>query len=95
MQHTHFSFEGTEPRGRAPPLHMQAGLSPILSAGAVSIESFELSRWRPPHPASGFLQVVVSKATAADSDEAPKSSSAVASDTTLGLISTYMADCGA
>jgi len=26
---------------------------------------------RPPHPASGFLQVVVSKATAADSDEAP------------------------
>src|ERR1700726_3595088 len=35
--------------------------------------------------ASGFLQVVVSKATAADSDEATNFSSAVASDTTLGL----------
>jgi len=34
---------------------------------------------------AGFLQVVVSKATAADSDEATNLSSAVASDTTLGL----------
>jgi len=33
----------------------------------------------------GFLQVVVSKATATDSDEATNFSSAVASDTTLGL----------
>jgi len=35
---------------------------------------------------SGFLQLVVPKATAADSDEAPNSSSAVAPDTTLGLM---------
>jgi len=35
---------------------------------------------------AGFLQVVVSKATAADSDEATNLSSAVASDTTLGLL---------
>ena len=39
----------------------------------------------PTAPRGGFLQVVVSKATAADSDEATNFSSAVASDTTLGL----------
>ena len=37
-------------------------------------------------PQRGFVQVVVSKATAADSDEATNFSSAVASDTTLGLL---------
>jgi hypothetical protein len=37
-------------------------------------------------PRGGFLQVVVSKATAADSDEATNFSSAVASDTTLGFL---------
>jgi len=40
-------------------------------------------------PRSGFLQVVVSKATATDSNDATNFSSAVASDTTLGLPDTY------
>jgi len=40
---------------------------------------------------AGFLQVVVSNATAADSDEATNLSSAVASDTTLGLVGTDLA----
>jgi hypothetical protein len=44
------------------------------------------SHRRPTAPRGGFLQVVVSKATAADSDEATNFSSAVASDTTLGLL---------
>jgi len=46
------------------------------------------SHRRPTAPRGGFVQVVVSKATAADSDEATNFSSAVASDTTLGLIIT-------
>jgi len=58
--------------------------SPISSHPSTLLKTH--SHQHPTPPYGGFLQAVVSKATAADSDEATNLSSAVASDTTLGLV---------